>query len=90
MSSSYEFPKSVLDSITEHIAVINERGEILYVNQSWITFSETNQCAIKGQWCGINYLSACEASADKDEDFVSNVTKERGRNQLVSATSSLA
>jgi PAS domain-containing protein len=39
MESSYEFLSLVLDSITEHIVVIDEAGEIQFVNKRWLELS---------------------------------------------------
>ena len=46
MENPYEFLSSVLDSITEHIVVIDETGEIRFVNKSWEDFGNKNTCII--------------------------------------------
>ncbi|MDX1598332.1 MAG: sensor domain-containing diguanylate cyclase [Marinobacter sp.] len=54
------FLKSVLDSITEHIVVIDCHGSIVFVNNSWIAFGQDNTCALDNDWSGQNYLEICD------------------------------
>lgn len=69
MNESYDFLKSVLDTITQNIAVIDSEGDILYVNKSWITFGQKNEYSIGETWNGINYVKECDKAADRgDED----------------------
>jgi len=65
---SSAFLKSVLDTITEHVVVIDRNGDIQYVNRSWVRFGRDNNCLI-GVWDGINYLAACEKSAAMGDEF---------------------
>ena len=69
MESSFEFLKLVLDSITEHIVVINESGEILFVNRGWSNFGITNACSIGVDWKGVNYLEECDKASAMDDAF---------------------
>ncbi|MGB5445357.1 MAG: sensor domain-containing diguanylate cyclase [Psychromonas sp.] len=69
MTESYEFLKSVLDTITEHIAVIDSKGDILFVNKGWSSFGQNNACLIEDTWSGINYLTECDKAAALGDDF---------------------
>lgn len=69
MESSFEFLKRVLDSITEHIVVIDETGEILFVNRGWSNFGITNACAINVDWTGVNYLAECDKASAMGDAF---------------------
>ncbi|MCU7812532.1 MAG: sensor domain-containing diguanylate cyclase [Candidatus Thiodiazotropha sp. (ex Notomyrtea botanica)] len=69
MNISYDFLNSILDSITHHIAVIDHRGLILYVNQSWIQFGKENDYADSPNWVGRNYLEACDISSAMGDHF---------------------
>lgn len=69
MIESYDFLKSVLDSITEHIVVIDSEGNILFVNKTWSSFGQNNACQIGGTWNGVNYLKECDKAADMGDDF---------------------
>lgn len=68
MIGSYNFLTSVLNTITEHIVVIDKEGDILFVNRSWIEFGQSNSC-ITSHWEGINYLKVCDKSAAKGDEF---------------------
>lgn len=61
MSISYEFLASLVDTLTDHIAVIDRQGTILYVNRNWCLFSQENEYREPFQWIGKNYLEVCDA-----------------------------
>ena len=69
MIESYDFLKSVLDTITDHIVVIDKEGDILFVNESWKSFGQNNSCLIDDTWTGINYLKECDKAADSGDSF---------------------
>lgn len=69
MIKSNKFQKLILDSITEHIVVINKEGDIVFVNKSWITFGQSNSCLIGHNWKGVNYLKECDNSAGMGDDY---------------------
>ncbi|MCK6573753.1 PAS domain-containing protein [Myxococcota bacterium] len=48
--------QAVLDSLQEHIAVVDAQGMITMVNRAWRTFSEANG---GGDYMGTNYLDVC-------------------------------
>lgn len=65
----HEFLRFVIDSISEHLVVIDQEGIIQFVNRAWITFGENNNCLVKNGWQGVNYLKVCDESAIKGEEF---------------------
>ncbi len=69
MEKSQEVLSLVLDSITEHIVVINAIGEIQYVNKRWSNFGIDNACAIGNEWSGINYIEECDKAAAMGDEF---------------------
>lgn len=70
MHQSYDFLKSIINSVTEHIVVINGEGRIQFVNEAWVVFSRDNNCLVKREeWQGVNYLEVCAESAAGGEDF---------------------
>ena len=69
MKNSQEFLSLVLDSITEHIVVIDEVGAIKFVNKSWSAFGDNNACNIRGGWEGVNYIEECDKAALMGDDF---------------------
>lgn len=72
MKYTLEFLKKILDSITEHIVVIDENGSIQFVNNSWISYGTKNNCAVSDDWRGINYLEECDKAASVGDEFGSN------------------
>ncbi|MCU7844452.1 MAG: diguanylate cyclase [Candidatus Thiodiazotropha sp. (ex Monitilora ramsayi)] len=69
MNISYEFLSSVVNTITEHVAVIDHRGMILFVNQRWVEFGIENGQAESKNWIGENYINACDLSASNGDTF---------------------
>jgi len=63
LRSSKDFNVSVLDSLGEHIAVLDERGVIVAVNEAWRRFGRANggNAAVVDA-VGVNYLAVCGAS----------------------------
>ena len=53
--------ESVLDSLPSHIAVLDERGEIIMTNRAWRTFATANDAVVR-DGVGANYLTACDAA----------------------------
>ncbi|MDR3570143.1 MAG: PAS domain S-box protein [Syntrophobacteraceae bacterium] len=58
-----EFKKSILDSVSSHMAVLDRNGVILSVNEPWILFSFENNNSeglpAHNSDVGVNYLSVC-------------------------------
>ncbi len=69
MNATYEFLKAVIDTLPEHIVVIDGEGGILFVNHSWVSFSQDNSCAIKGEWLGVNYLRECDRAGEMGDEY---------------------
>ena len=60
LHASETFVRCVLDSITAHIAVLNEEGTIVAVNQAWRRFASENGADDQRVHLGVNYLAACQ------------------------------
>jgi PAS domain-containing protein len=64
MNRHLRFLKNTLDTLSDEVVVISQRGDIVYANQAWVDFGNDNGCQIN-DWQGLNYLAACErAEAD--------------------------
>ncbi|WP_246198149.1 diguanylate cyclase [Solidesulfovibrio aerotolerans] len=61
------FMKSVLDSLTAHIALIDANGDIILVNKAWRDFARLNGLDPQRVCEGTNYLCACDAAARNDD-----------------------
>jgi diguanylate cyclase (GGDEF)-like protein len=70
MGNPVDFFKAIVDSMVDHIAVIDESGTIRYVNAAWVNFGTNNACTIhNSHWLNINYLDICDQSATLGEPF---------------------
>lgn len=63
------FNRSVIDSLSAHIAVLDREGKILLVNNAWEDFAEANAAVEQLAKSGIgeNYLSVCEQDKTNEE-----------------------
>jgi PAS domain S-box-containing protein len=51
-----------LDSLSAHVAIIDETGAIVAVNKAWRDFAEANGVAAQNYAEGANYLRACDSA----------------------------
>lgn len=64
LNKSEAFNRGVLNSLSSHIAVINNNGNIIAVNEAWTRFAvENGQTTLSRTALGSNYFNACEYSA---------------------------
>jgi EAL domain-containing protein (putative c-di-GMP-specific phosphodiesterase class I)/PAS domain-containing protein len=61
LSSTRDFLQATLDSLSAHVAVLDERGEIVTTNRAWGDFAAANGEAPGMSGAGTNYLEACDA-----------------------------
>jgi PAS domain S-box-containing protein len=57
---SEQFLQATLDSLSAHIAILDETGSILTVNRAWRHFGQENQLQRDQDGIGLNYLGVCE------------------------------
>ena len=74
MIESYEFLSLVTNSMTDHIVVINEKGDIEFINKAWVLFGHDNDCLVVDKWEGVNYLAVCDESAAMGDEFGKNAS----------------
>ena len=60
---SERFLQSTLDSLSAHIAILDEQGVILAVNAAWNEFARKNNFLGSNFGIGINYLQVCETAS---------------------------
>jgi transcriptional regulator with GAF, ATPase, and Fis domain len=71
---SKEFNSAVLNSIEDHIAVLDRKGCILAVNESWMRFARENNAGMELIGTGVNYLDVCrQASSDESSEDAESV-----------------
>lgn len=69
MNKSQDYLKLILDTVTDHIVVIDSKGNIQYINRSWNKFAQNNSCQINDKWVGVNYLDECDRAGAMGDDF---------------------
>lgn len=65
--------REVVNSITAHVAIIDEKGFILETNQAWENFADNNDMDETYQSVGINYLNICELAASSEDNEAQQV-----------------
>jgi diguanylate cyclase (GGDEF)-like protein len=69
MIESYKFLKQIVDSILEHIVVIDREGRIVFFNKAWVAFAQQNTHQAEQEWKDFNYLSVCDNAAAGGDEF---------------------
>jgi PAS domain S-box-containing protein len=64
LARSERFARSIIDSLTAHIAVLDEKGTIVAVNKAWRDFAAANPPLRRNVCEGADYCAACQAVAD--------------------------
>jgi PAS domain S-box-containing protein len=73
LKASERFVRETLDSLTSHIAILDERGEVVAVNRSWREFARANAGDPSLLSEGVNYLAVCDAAQGRDSEEASTV-----------------
>jgi two-component system, cell cycle sensor histidine kinase and response regulator CckA len=63
LRQSEQFAFATLDALTTNISVLDQKGEILAVNQAWRLFSQAAPSHCLAAGVGSNYLEICDAAA---------------------------
>ena len=58
--------KTVINSLSANIAIIDETGVILETNQAWRDYAELNQMRGANDSIGVNYLALCDETTGKE------------------------
>lgn len=61
LGESRRFLRSSLDALSGLMAVLDESGTILEVNEAWRRFALENNARMEGVSVGVNYLQQCES-----------------------------
>ncbi len=67
LQASEFFINGVLNSLTAHIAVLDENGVIISVNEAWKKFATDNNSPDPDCYVGVNYLTVCETAVRAGE-----------------------
>jgi PAS domain-containing protein len=69
------FIRSAFDGISSHIAIVDEKGEILAVNNAWREFAEANPPLLVNVNEGANYIEVCENASGEDSSSAQEFVK---------------
>ena len=58
--------RTIFDSLSAHIVIIDEHGAILETNKAWINFSIANGVSEDFDFQQVNYLNICESAAGEN------------------------
>ena len=83
LRESERFLRSTLDALPGHIAVLDESGTILEINEAWQRFGNENHALASGIGVGVNYLEHCEQSEAQDDQTPAYV---RGIKDVIAGT----
>lgn len=60
--------KVIIDSMSAHVAILDEQGVILETNRSWQDFAQANGMKEPYSSIGINYLETCKIPPNHKEN----------------------
>jgi PAS domain-containing protein len=67
--------RTILDSLSAHVAILDEDGFILETNRSWMAFAEANQIRMGPDTLTVNYLEICDNADGYSADESTSVAK---------------
>ncbi len=67
--------RSVIDSMSAHVAILDGLGVIIETNHAWQKFAMENGMKENIDSVGVDYLSICEAAGEQDEDDAKRVAQ---------------
>jgi PAS domain S-box-containing protein len=86
LKENARFTEDVLNSLTARVAVLNEHGTIIEVNEAWRQFGRENGVsAEQHDFVGANYMEVCAAAARVDDDALARETA-AGLRELLAGT----
>ncbi len=65
--------KTVLNSLSANIAILDEYGVILETNQAWRNYARDNEMDGADDSIGVNYLALCDATVGKEAKYARDV-----------------
>lgn len=69
------FAKTVINSLSAHIAIIDENGVILETNTAWREFAKSSKVENDASHIGQNYLATCESASGEEADSARRIAK---------------
>jgi PAS domain S-box-containing protein len=73
LRESRRFLQSTLDALSAHVAILDETGTIIAVNDAWRRFGLANSLRSPEHALGTNYLAVCDAGAASGTEGAADV-----------------
>ena len=67
--------QTVLNSLSAHIAILDEKGVILETNRAWRNYAANNQLEGRRDSIGVNYLGICDATTGDEGEAARKVAE---------------
>ena len=67
--------QTTIDALSAHIAIIDEVGKILLVNNKWREFAKANNLAMEDDGVGENYLTTCDTAVGGGADAAAEAAR---------------
>lgn len=64
LADSNVFNISIIDSLSQHLVVLDGKGYIVTVNKAWKKFAFENGCSPEVNFIGMNYIDVCSKAPD--------------------------
>lgn len=69
---AHRFAQNTVDSLPGSLAIVNQYGTIIAVNEAWNRFALENDGELEGVGVGINYFEICAAAASSEFETLAN------------------
>jgi DNA-binding CsgD family transcriptional regulator len=73
-----QFADAVLNSLSAHIAILDQEGVIIETNRAWKEFAQANQIRMRPDTLGVNYIKLCESakgdSAERSREVAEGIS----------------
>jgi hypothetical protein len=75
LNFSEELARAVINSLSAHIAILDQNCVILETNRAWKAYSVKNGMPEDFDYKGINYLEVCDAATGEDAIDAHNIAE---------------
>ncbi len=69
LRESERFLHASMDALSAHIAILDQSGAILFVNEAWRAFAAKNDIDLECVSEGANYLAVCDGATNEDAEM---------------------
>ncbi len=74
MKLTDQLARSILNSMSAHVAILDRDGVILETNSAWKQFAKSNKIKIRPDTININYFEICDAALDEPTGVAQRVS----------------